>query len=89
VAQFAETYYRVASISSVRVAQGKKLSRLTIIVFLLGVGLLIAALLRSSGSEAQADANFPLAVAAFGVIFSSLLIQLILPRRIFKSILRT
>jgi hypothetical protein len=89
VAQFGEAYYQIASISSVRVAQGKKLSRLAILVFLLGVGLLIAAVLRSSGSEAQADANFPLAVAAVGVIFSSLLIQLALPRRNFKLIFRT
>ena len=89
VAQFGETYYQMANVSSVRIAQGKKLSRLTILVFLLGVVLFIAAVLRSSGSEAQAEANFPLALVAVGIIFSSLLIQLILPRRNFKLILRT
>jgi hypothetical protein len=60
-----------------------------LLVLLLGVGLLIAAVLRSCGSEVQADANFPLAVTAVGIVFSSLLVQLILPRRIFKLILRT
>jgi uncharacterized membrane protein YidH (DUF202 family) len=89
VAQFGETYYQIASVSSVRVAQGKKLSRLALLVLLLGVGLLIAAVLRSCGSEVQADANFPLAVAAVSIVFSSLLVQFVLPRRIFKLILRT
>jgi uncharacterized membrane protein YidH (DUF202 family) len=89
VAQFGETYYQIAALSSVRVAQGKKLSRLAVLVFLFGVALLIAAFLRSSGSEAQADANFPLAVAAVGIMFASLLLQVVLPRRAFKLILRT
>jgi Family of unknown function (DUF6232) len=89
VAQFGETYYQIASIDSVRVARGKKLSRLALLVLLLGVGLLIIAVLRSRGSEVQADANFPFAVAAVGIMFSSFLVQLILPRRIFKLILRT
>ena len=89
VAQFGETYYQIASIDSVRVARGKKLSRLALFVFLSGVGLLIIAVVRSYGSEVQADANFPFAVAAVGIMFSSFLVQLILPRRIFKLILRT
>jgi uncharacterized protein DUF6232 len=89
VAQFGETYYQIASVSSIRVVQGKKLSRLALLVFLLGVALLIAAVLRSRGSEVQADANFPVAVAAVGIIFLSLLVQFVLPGRIFKLILRT
>jgi hypothetical protein len=66
VAQFGGTSYQITSISDVRATQTKRLSRLAIFVFLLGVGLFIAAFLRS-GSEAQADANFPLAIAAVGI----------------------
>jgi hypothetical protein len=88
IAQFAGTSYQIGSISSVRARKGKKLSRVAIFVFLLGVSLFVAEILRS-GSEQQADANFPLAVTAAGVMFLSFLIQVVLPRRIFTLVLRT
>jgi Family of unknown function (DUF6232) len=88
VAQFGGTSYQITSISSVRATQAKRLSRLAIFVFLLGVGLFVAAFLRS-GSEAQAEANFAVAVTAIGIMFLSLLIQVVLPRRVFKLALRT
>jgi Family of unknown function (DUF6232) len=88
IAQFGGTSYQIGSISSVRAGQGKKLSRLAVVVFLLGVGLFVAAIARS-GSEQQADANFPVAAAAVGIMFLSFLVQLVLPRRVFKLILRT
>jgi hypothetical protein len=88
IAQFGETSYQIASISSVRATQAKRISRVAIFVFLLGAGLFVAAILRS-GSEEQADANFPIGVTAFSIMFLSLLIQVVLPRRIFKLILKT
>jgi len=47
IAQFAGTSYQIGSISSVRARKGKKLSRVAIFVFLLGVSLFVAAILRS------------------------------------------
>ena len=88
IAQFGPTSYQIASISSVRARQAKKLSRVAIFVFLLGIGLFIAAIFRS-GSEEQAEANFPVAVTAIGIIFSSSLLQIAWPRRVFKLVLRT
>jgi hypothetical protein len=88
VAQFGGTSYQITSISSVRAIQAKRLSKLAIFVFLLGVGLFVAAFFRS-GNETQADANFPVAVTSVGIMFLSLLIQGVLPRRVFKLILRT
>ena len=89
IAQFGDASYQIAGISSVRATQGKKLSRVAIFVFSSGVGLFILAIVRSSGSEAQADANFPVAVTAVGIMLLSFLIQLVLPGRMFKLILRT
>jgi|SRR6188472_732457 len=89
IAQFGDTSYQIAGISSVRATQGNKLGRAAIFVFLSGVGLFILAIVRSSGSEAQADANFPVAVTAVGIMLLSFLIQLVLPGRMFKLILRT
>jgi|GEM_PF-2111832 hypothetical protein len=88
VAQFGDTSYQIGSISSVRVTQGKRLSRVAIAVFLVGVGLFIAAIARS-GNEIQADANFPLAMSAVGIMVLSFLVQLILPRRSYKLVFRT
>jgi len=88
VAQFGGTSYQIGSISSVRARQTKRLGRVAVFVFLLGVVLFVAAIL-SSSSEEQAEANFPVAVTAVGIIIFSFLVQLVLPRRVFKLILRT
>jgi len=88
VAQFGGTSYQIGSISSVRARQTKRLSRVAVFVFLFGVVLFVAAIL-SSSSEEQAEANFPVAVTAVGIIIFSFLVQLVLPRRVFKLILRT
>jgi ABC-type amino acid transport system permease subunit len=87
IAQFGGTSYQIGSISGVRVGQAKRLNRGAVIVFLLGVGLFVAAILRS-GSEELAEANFPLAASAAGIMFSAFLFQLVLPKRVFKLILR-
>jgi hypothetical protein len=42
IAQFGDTSYQIAAISSVRAIRGKKLSRVAIFVFLSGVGLLFS-----------------------------------------------
>jgi hypothetical protein len=88
VAQFGGTSYQIGSISSVRARQTKRLSRVAVFVFLFGVVLFVAAIL-SSSSEEQAEANFPVAVTAVGIIIFSFLVQLVLPRRVFKLVLRT
>ena len=47
IAQFGPTSYQIASISSVRAREAKKLSRMAIFAFLLGIGLFIVAIFRS------------------------------------------
>jgi len=88
VAQFGSTSYQIASIGSVRAVQRKRLSRIAVAMFLAGAALLVAAMLRS-GNEHQADSNFPLAVAGAGIVLVSLLVQLILPGKLYKLILRS
>src|SRR3984893_12460398 len=73
IAQFAVTSYQIASIGSGRVFRGKRLNRVAVIVFLLGVGLFVAAMVRSSGSPELVEANFPLAVSAVIVMFAAYL----------------
>jgi len=88
LAQFGATSYQIASISSVRAIQSKKLSRIAIFVFFLGLALFVVAMARS-GTEQRADANFSLAVIAAAIAFASGFVQLIIPRRIYKLMLRT
>ena len=88
LAQFDATSYQIASISSVRAIQSRKLSRIAVFVFFLGVALFVVAMARS-GTEQRADANFSLAVIAAAIAFVSIFVQLIIPRRIYKLILRT
>jgi hypothetical protein len=88
IAQFGATSYQIGTISSVRATQGRKLSRIAIFMFLFGIGLFAAAILRS-GNEQEAEANFRLAVAAAAIVFFSVVVQLAWPRRIFKLVLRT
>jgi hypothetical protein len=87
IAQFGGTSYQIGSVSSVRITQGKKLSRIAIFVFLVGVGLFLAAVVRSDTQE-HADANFPVAVGAVAIMVLSILVQVFLPRRIYKLMLR-
>ena len=88
LAQFGGTSYQIASISSVRAIQSRKLSRIAVFVFFLGAALFVLAMARS-GTEQRADANFSLAVIAAAIAFVSVFVQLIIPRRIYKLILRT
>ena len=88
VAQFGGTSYQIASIGSVRVVRLKKRNPVAVIAFLLGIGLFVAAIVRSR-SEELAEANFPVAVTAVGVMFAAFLLQLVWPRRVFKLILKT
>jgi hypothetical protein len=88
VARFGQTSYQIASISSVRAIPAKTISRVAMIVFLLGVGLDVFALL-TSHTEEQSDANFPVAATGVGIILLSFVIQLLWPRRIYKLVLRT
>ena len=88
IAQFGGASYQIASISSVRAREAKGISRLALFLFILGVAVFVAAIAKS-GTEAEADANFPIAVSAVGTMIFSFLVQLVLPRRVYKLILRT
>jgi hypothetical protein len=88
IAQFAGTSYQIASIGSVRVIRGRRLDRVAVIVFVLGVGLFVAAMVRSSGNPELAEANFPLAASAVIVMFAAYLLQLVWPSQVSKLLLR-
>jgi hypothetical protein len=89
IAQFGDTSYQIASIGSVRVLRVKKRNPVAVALFLLGVALFVAAIVRSSGNRELADANFPLAAIAVGTMFAAFLLQLVWPSRVFKLLLRT
>jgi hypothetical protein len=88
VARFGHTSYQIAGISSVRAITAKRISRVAMLVFLLGVGIDVFALL-TSHTEEQSEANFPVAATGLGIILLSLLIQVLSPRKVFKLVLRT
>jgi len=88
IAQIGGTSYQIRSISSVRATHGRKLSRVALLLFLLGAALLVAAIVTSDTQE-RADATFPVAAGALGVMVLAFLVQLFAPRRIYKLMLRT
>jgi hypothetical protein len=61
---------------------------LAIIIFLLGLGILVPAIVKSR-MTGLADEYFSMAVTGVAVMFAALLLQLIWPGRVYVLILRT
>jgi Family of unknown function (DUF6232) len=88
IARFGDTSYQIASIGSVHLVRRRKYNPLTIIIFLIGLGILAAAVVKSR-MTGLADEYFSMAVTGVAVMLAALLLQLIWPGRVYVLILRT
>jgi Family of unknown function (DUF6232) len=88
IATFRGTSYQIANIGRVHVARRRKYNPFAIIIFLLGLGILAAAIVKSR-ETGVAEEYFSMAATAVAVMVASLLLQLIWPRREYVLVLRT
>ena len=88
IARFGDTSYQIANIGSVHVVRRRKYNPITIIIFIVGLGILAAAVVKSR-MTGLAEEYFSMAVTRVAVMFAALLLQLIWPRRVYVLILRT
>jgi hypothetical protein len=88
IATFGGTSYQIANIGSVHIVRRRKYNPFAIIIFLLGLGILAAAIVKSR-MTGLAEEYFSMAATAVAVMVASLLLQLILPRRVYVLVLRT
>jgi hypothetical protein len=88
MATFGGTSYQIANIGSVHVARRKRSNSLAVVIFLLGLSILAAAIVKSR-MTGLADEYFSMAVTGVAVMFAALLLQLIWPGRVYVLILRT
>jgi hypothetical protein len=88
IATFRGTSYQIANIGSVHVVRRRKYNLFAIIIFLLGLGILAAAIVKSR-ETGLAEEYFSMAATAVAVMAASLLLQLIWPRREYVLVLRT
>jgi Family of unknown function (DUF6232) len=88
VATFGGASYQIANIGTVHVVRRRKYNPFAIIIFLLGLGILAAAIAKSRVTG-LAEEYFSMAATAVAVMVASLLLQLIWPRREYVLVLRT
>jgi hypothetical protein len=84
IATFGGTSYQIATIGSVHVERRRKYSPFAIMIFFLGLGVLVGAIVKS-----RMTGDFSMAATAVAVMVASLLLQLIWPRRVYVLVLRT
>jgi hypothetical protein len=84
IGQFGATTYQIASIVSVRVVQLRRLNRIVVSAFFIGLALIVAAALIT-----VPDTSFSVAVTGIGVIVAALLLQLFWPGVAFALVLQT
>jgi hypothetical protein len=88
IATFGGTSYQIANIASVHVARRKKYNPLAVIIFLLGLGILAAAIVKSHMTGLVEEYS-SMAATGVAVTVASVLLQLIWPRRVYVLVLRT
>ena len=88
IATFGGTSYQIANIGSVRVVRRKKSKPLTVIIFLLGLGILAAAIVKSR-MAGLVEEYFSMAATGVAVMIAAFLFQFIWPRRLYVLVLRT
>jgi hypothetical protein len=88
IATFGGTSYQIANIGSVHVVRRRKYNPFAIIIFLLGLGILVAAIVKSRVTG-LAEEYFSMAATAVALMVASVLLQLIWPRRVYVLVLRT
>jgi uncharacterized membrane protein len=80
IATFRGASYQIATIGSVRVVRRRKYNSFAVIIFLLGVGLLAAAIVKSR-MTGLAEEYFSMAATGVAVMVAAFLLQLIWPAR--------
>jgi Family of unknown function (DUF6232) len=88
IATFGGTSYQIATIGSVHVVRRRKYNPLAVIIFLLGVGILAAAVVKSR-MTGLAEEYFSMAATGVAVMVAAFLLQLIWPGRVYVLVLRT
>jgi hypothetical protein len=88
IATFGGTSYQIANIGSVHVVRSKKYNPLAVIIFLLGLSILAAAIVKSR-MTGLAEESFSMAATGVAVMVASFLLQLIWPGRVYVLVLRT
>jgi ABC-type branched-subunit amino acid transport system permease subunit len=88
IATFGGTSYQIATIGSVHVERRRKYNPFAIMIFFLGLGVLVGAIVKSR-TTGLAEEYFSMAVTAVAVMVASSLLQLIWPRRAYVLVLRT
>jgi hypothetical protein len=88
IATFEGTSYQIANIGSVHVVRRRKYNPFAIIIFLLGLGILVAAIIKFRVTG-LAEEYFSTAATAVVLMVASALLQLIWPRRVYVLVLRT
>jgi ABC-type branched-subunit amino acid transport system permease subunit len=73
IATFGGTSYQIANIGSVHVARRKRLNPLAVLIFLLGLGILAAAIVKSRMTGLP-DEYFSMAVTGVAVMLAALLL---------------
>jgi Family of unknown function (DUF6232) len=81
IATLGGTSYQIANIGSVHVARRKKYNPLAVIIFLLGLGILAAAIAKSHMTGLVEEYSST-AATEVAVMVASVLLQLIWPRRV-------
>jgi Family of unknown function (DUF6232) len=88
IATFGGTSYQIANIGSVHVVRRRKYNPFAIIIFLPGLGILVAAIVKSRVTG-LAEEYFSMAATAVVLMVASVPLQLIWPRRVYVLVLRT
>jgi Family of unknown function (DUF6232) len=88
IATFGGTSYQIANVGSVHVARRKRSNPFAVLTFLVGLGVLTAAIVKSR-MTGLADEYFSMAVTGVAVMLAALLLQLIWPARVYVLVLRT
>jgi hypothetical protein len=88
IATFGGTSYQIATIGSVHVERRRKYNPFVIMIFFLGLGVLVGAIVKSR-MTGLAEEYFSMAATAVAVMVASLLLQLIWPRHVYVLVLRT
>ena len=84
IATFGGTSYQIANIGSVHVVRRKKYNPLAVVIFVLGLGILAAAILKSPMTGIVEEYS-SMAATGVAVMVASVLIQLIWPSRLLKK----
>jgi hypothetical protein len=87
IATFGGTSYQISNIGSVRVMRRKKYNPLAVIIFLLGLGIVAAAIVKSRMTGLAEESS--MAATGIAIVIGSILLQLIWPLRVYVLVLRT